>query len=55
MGPTMPWLAEWKSYGLNFLAGVAIENPEYLTQTCAEGGGTRIFNGGVQYRLLSLD
>ncbi len=54
MGPTLPWLPELADMGINYLAGVAVTHPEALRQTIAEGGGTRIFDTGVQYRILTL-
>ncbi|MDJ0731212.1 MAG: DUF364 domain-containing protein [Crocosphaera sp.] len=54
MGPTLPWLAEFADFGINYLAGVTVSNPTALRQTVAEGGGVRIFETGVQYHLLSL-
>ena len=49
MGPTLPWLEELAEMGVDYLAGVRITNPQALRQTVAEGGGTRIFETGVQY------
>lgn len=49
MGPTLPWLAELAEMGIDYLAGVTVKNPQALRQTVAEGGGTRIFETGVQY------
>jgi hypothetical protein len=40
--------------GIDYLAGVAITNPKALRQTVAEGGGRRIFETGVEYRVLKL-
>ncbi len=54
MGPTVPWLSELADMGINYLAGVAVTYPEALRQTIAEGGGTRIFDTGVQYHILKL-
>ena len=54
MGPTLPWLAEFADFGVNYLAGVTVSNSTVLRQTVAEGGGVRIFETGVQYHLLSL-
>ncbi|MBF2062917.1 MAG: DUF364 domain-containing protein [Calothrix sp. C42_A2020_038] len=54
MGPTLPWLEEFADMGINYLAGVAITNPNLLRQTIAEGGGTRIFETGVQYHVLKI-
>lgn len=54
MGPTVPWLSELAEFGVDYLAGVTIRNEEHLKQTVAEGGGTRIFETGVEYRVLDL-
>lgn len=54
MGPTVPWLADLADMGVDYLAGVRVTNPELLRQTIAEGGGTRIFDTGVQYCVLPL-
>jgi uncharacterized protein (DUF4213/DUF364 family) len=54
MGPSVPWLAEWGDYGVSRLAGVAVRDEDKLWQVAAEGGGTRIFDEAVEYRLLRL-
>jgi len=54
MGPTVPWLPVFAEMGIDYLAGVAVTDPAALRQTIAEGGGTRIFETGVQYRVLAL-
>lgn len=54
MGPGTPWLAELADFGIDHLAGIGITDPEQLRRTVAEGGGTRLFEGGVHYRLASL-
>jgi uncharacterized protein len=54
MGPTLPWIPEFAQMGIDYLAGVAVTQPELLKQTISEGGGTRIFETGVQYRVLKL-
>jgi uncharacterized protein len=54
MGPSLPWIEEWADFGVDFLAGVAIRDAEKLEQIVAEGGGTRIFESAVEYRLLRL-
>jgi len=43
MGPTVPWLNELGEMRIDYLAGVAITNPEKLRQTIAEGGGKKNF------------
>ena len=54
MGPTTPWLPDLVDMGIDYLAGVAVTDPDALRQTIAEGGGTRIFDTGAQYRVLNL-
>jgi len=54
MGPTVPWLPDFADMGIAYLAGVAVTDAVTLRQTIAEGGGTRIFETGVQYRVLAL-
>lgn len=54
MGPTLPWLADFAEMGVDYLAGVAVSNPDALRQTIAEGGGVRIFETGVEYRVLQF-
>lgn len=54
MGPTVPWLMELADLGIDYLAGITVTNPTVLRQTIAEGGGVRIFEAGVQYRLLKI-
>ena len=54
MGPTVPWLSELTEFGVDFLAGVKVTNNDHLKQTVAEGGGTRIFETGVQYHVADL-
>ncbi len=55
MGPTVPWLADMGEMGIDYLAGVAITNATALKQTIAQGGGTRIFTTGVEYRLIEFN
>ena len=54
MGPTTPWLAELAEFGVDYLAGVRVVDPAQLRDTVAEGGGTRIFDTGVQYCIADL-
>jgi uncharacterized protein (DUF4213/DUF364 family) len=54
MGPTTPWIAELAEFGVDYLAGVSVTDPVALKTTVAEGGGTRIFDAGVQYRIADL-
>lgn len=54
MGPTTPWLRELNEFGIDYLAGVTVQDEERLQQTIAEGGGTRIFEGGVGYAVVDL-
>jgi uncharacterized protein len=54
MGPTTPWLPQLAQFRIDYLAGVEIINTEKLQQTVAEGGGVRIFETGVHYRVVDL-
>lgn len=55
MGPSLPWLREWQQFGVNYLAGVRVLDAQAALRVTAEGGGTRLFSGPVQYALLALD
>ncbi|MDI1278173.1 DUF364 domain-containing protein [Methylobacter sp.] len=54
MGPTVPWLPELHEFGIDYLAGVEVIDPVKLYQTAAEGGGVRIFDDTVRYRIVDL-
>ncbi len=54
MGPSLPWHADWQQFGVNYLAGVQVRDPEAVRQVVAEGGGTRLFAGPVQYAVAQL-
>ena len=54
MGPSMPWWPQWADFGVNYLAGVRVVNPDRLLQILLEGGGTNIFGESVTYQLLPL-
>lgn len=54
MGPTVPWLPELAEFGVDFIAGVNVMQSQLLSQTVAEGGGTRIFESGLQYAVADL-
>lgn len=49
MGPTTPWMPEFNKFGVDFIAGVSVENRELASRIASEGGGTRLFEGGVKY------
>ncbi len=54
MGPTTPWLPDLHHFGIDFLAGVEIANRDMLRATVAEGGGVRLFDEAVGYRVAAL-
>ena len=54
MGPTLPCVSDWRSFGVDYLAPVQVEAPEPLFEIVAEAGGTLIFGNAVRYRLLPL-
>ncbi len=54
MGPTAPWLPELKDFGIDYLAGVTVTDEKALKETVSEGGGVRIFQTGVEYRVIEF-
>jgi len=54
MGPTVPWLPQLHEFGIDYLAGVEIDDANALYHTAAQGGGVRIFNQGLRYRIAKL-
>jgi uncharacterized protein (DUF4213/DUF364 family) len=54
MGPSLPWLSEWADFGVDYLAGVTVRDASAAWQVAAEGGGTRLFEAAVEYRLLHV-
>ncbi|MCK9396342.1 MAG: DUF364 domain-containing protein [Methylobacter sp.] len=54
MGPTVPWLPELHEFAIDYLAGIEVIDPVKLHQTAAEGGGVRIFENAVRYRIVDL-
>jgi uncharacterized protein len=54
MGPTVPWLPELHEFGIDYLAGVEVTDPLKLYQIVSEGGGVRIFDEAVRYRVVEL-
>ncbi|WP_019865790.1 Rossmann-like domain-containing protein [Methylovulum miyakonense] len=54
MGPTVPWLPQLHEFGIDYLAGVEVTDANALYHTAAQGGGVRIFQNGVRYRIAQL-
>jgi hypothetical protein len=54
LGPTAPWLEELRDFGVDYIAGVKVYDPDRLWQTVQEGGGARIFDQGVRYCVADL-
>ena len=55
MGPTTPWLPELYHFGIDYLAGVSVVDAEALRSAVSEGGGVRIFDEAVRYRVAPID
>jgi len=51
MGPTTPWLPQLSEWGIDFLAGVSVNDVDALARVVEEGGGRRIFEEAVSYRI----
>lgn len=54
MGPTAPWLPQLHEFGIDYLAGVEVIDAEILRHTAAQGGGVRLFEHGLRYRVAEL-
>lgn len=54
MGPTVPWLSQLHEFGIDYLAGVEIVDADALYHTAAQGGGVRVFEAGLRYRIAEL-
>lgn len=54
MGPGTPWVEELAAFDIDYLAGVEVLDHDALRRTVAEGGGVRLFEGSVRYRLADL-
>lgn len=54
MGPTLPWLPQLHEFGIDYLAGVEITDANALHETVAQGGGVKIFNQGLRYRIAEI-
>jgi uncharacterized protein (DUF4213/DUF364 family) len=55
LGPTVPWLPQMHEFGINYLAGIEVIDAGQLYETIAQGGGVRIFNNGVRFRVADLN
>ncbi len=54
MGPSTPWLTKLREFGVDYLVGIDVVDAERLYQTAAEGGGVRIFESAVRYKVVDL-
>lgn len=54
MGPSTPWLSALSEFGVDYLVGVDVVDDQRLYQTAAEGGGVRIFETAVRYKVVDL-
>lgn len=54
MGPTVPWLAELTNFGIDYIAGVTVQDERLLQTVVKEGGGVRIFDEAVGYAVLDI-
>ena len=54
MGPSTPWLTTLSGFGVDYLVGVDVVDKERLYHTAAEGGGVRIFDTAVRYKVVDL-
>ncbi len=54
MGPGVPWLTELQHFGVDYLAGVEVLDRSALRQCVMQGGGRRVFEQGIEYRIRAL-
>jgi len=54
MGPTVPWLAELTNFGIDYIAGITVQDEVKLQTIVKEGGGVRIFDEAVSYAVLDI-
>lgn len=54
MGPSTPWLPQLHEFGIDYIAGVEVVDPTLLYHTVAQGGGVRIFQQAIRYRVADL-
>lgn len=53
-GPQVPWLEEWRDFGVDFLIGGQIDHHATLFTTVAEGGDIHTLPQAVSYRVCDL-
>jgi uncharacterized protein (DUF4213/DUF364 family) len=53
-GPQVPWLEEWRDFGIDYLLGSQLEHPSSLYRIIAEGGGLHNLQQGISYRVCDL-
>lgn len=54
MGPSVAWTPLWKEFGVDFLAGTYVLDPARLNRVVSEAGGTELFQGACEYRVVKL-
>lgn len=54
LGPTTPWLPELQMFGIDFLAGIEVCDAKQLYQIAAQGGGIKLFQHALRYRIARL-
>ena len=54
MGPSLPWSEVWKDFGVDYLAGVWVEDAAAALTVAAQAGGTQMFAKACHYRCLQI-
>lgn len=54
MGPGVPWLPELSAFGIDYLAGIAFDEPGPLRHTIAEGGDLNALDAHLHYRIAAI-
>jgi uncharacterized protein (DUF4213/DUF364 family) len=53
-GPQVPWLEEWRDFGIDYLIGAQIDHGDTLYDTIAEGGDIAALPQAISYRVCDL-
>lgn len=54
-GAGVPWLREFREFGVDYLAGAQIDKAKELRLAIAEGAEPELVNGAIHYRITALD
>lgn len=53
-GASTPWLPALREFGVDYLAGARVTDPDRAETIVTEGGGSRVFEAAARYAVLDL-